>query len=187
MSKMIDGETLNAEITITKQTGTKIKLATGSKYVPKAIELTVNAQSTTPEFDGGAISSKVANVTANNLTVSSSNTSGVFLTPVASAVRDAVLYDGAVNGWVNINDNAEALAASNQESWNGTTSYVTGVSLSNSKSFKVTVPNYPGGAATFDIAVSSTGTVTITSNVPWTDGTTAITDGSGNTVYFRTY
>jgi hypothetical protein len=159
MSTLINGDTLNATITLTKQNNTVITLDTDQKYVAKDIELVVNAQSASPSFDGGALNSKGASATFTNATTSSSNTSGISILAQGTAGRDSVLYNGAVNGWVNAADNATASAAVASSTWNGTTYYLTGVNLTNGNSFNITVPD-GNSTTTYNISVDNQGNVT---------------------------
>lgn len=152
----------NKTLTINKQSGAKVTLETATKYVAENIELTFDVKTATPAFDGGALNSKAATATFTNMTTSSSNTSGVVILAKGAAGRDAVLYNGAVNGWVTQNDNASASAAVASSTWNGTTYYATGVTLTNGKSFSVTVPNGSSGTITFNFTVDSNGNTTIT-------------------------
>lgn len=121
-----------------------------------------------PTFDGGALNNKGATVTGTNVTLNdSSNTSGIVIQAKGSAGRDSVLYNGAVQGYINIADNTVAngmstLAASE---WNGTTYYLTGVELTAGKTFSITVPN--GNATdkiTFVFSVDNNYNVTVDSN-----------------------
>ena len=158
MSTLINGETWNGSVTLTKRDNTKITLVTDSKYVSKDIELTVNAQSASPSFDGGALNNKGASATFTNATTSNSNSSGIVILAKGTAGREPVLYNGAVNGWVNAADNTQASAAISSSTWNGTTYYLTGVTLTNSKSFNITVPEGQS-THTYTISVDSEGNV----------------------------
>ena len=158
MSTLINGETWNGSVTLTKRDNTKITLVTDSKYVSKDIELTVNAQSASPSFDGGALNNKGASATFTNATTSNSNSSGIVILAKGTAGREPVLYNGAVNGWVNAADNTQASAAISSSTWNGTTYYLTGVTLTNNKSFNITVPEGQS-THTYTISVDSEGNV----------------------------
>lgn len=158
---LIDGDTLHGSFTLTKKTGSQLMLNTLGAHIKKAIVLTLNAQAATPAFDGGGLTNKAATAAFTNMTTSTSNTSGVAIQAKGAAGRAAVLYDGAVDGWVDKDDNAQALAASAAENWDGTTYYATGVNLTAGKAFDVTVPN-GSGTVTFHFAVDSSGNVTIT-------------------------
>lgn len=141
MATLIDGTTLNAAITLTKQTGTKVTFDTDQKYVRKDIELNIAAQTATPSFKGGALNNKNASASFTNMTTSAINTSGVIIATSGQAGRAAVQYDGAVNGWVNAANSDTALAAVASSSWSGTTYYATGVTLTNGNQFNITVPD----------------------------------------------
>jgi hypothetical protein len=117
----------------------------------------------TPAFSGGALNSKGATITATNATTStSSNNSGVAILAKGSAGRAAVTYNGAVKGWVNVSSGATASSAVAASTWNGTTYYINGVTLGNSKSFDITVPNGSSDPITFHFAVDANGNTTVT-------------------------
>lgn len=147
---------------IEKQSGTMLTLKTNGNYVNGDIALTLNAKTATPTFDGGELNNKAATATFTNMTTSSTDTSGVAILAKGTAGRNAVLYNGAVSGWVTQSDNASASAAVASSTWNGTTYYATGVTLSNGKSFSVTVPNGSSGTITFNFSVDANGNTTIT-------------------------
>lgn len=152
----------NKTLTIEKQSGAKVTLATATKYVEEDIELTLNVKTAIPAFDGGELNNKTATATFTNMTTSSTNTSGVAILAKGTAGRNAVLYNGAVSGWVSQSDNASASAAIASSTWDGTTYYATGVTLTNGKSFSVTVPNGANGNITFNFSVDADGNTTIT-------------------------
>ena len=180
---LINGETLNGTFTIERQTGTTITLSTEQKYVPKLIELTVNAQSATPAFDGGDLSAKGATATFTNMDVSTTNTSGVVIATSGTATREAVLYNGAVDGWVNQSDNTQALAASSAQNWSGTTYYATCVTVGNGKTFNVVAPNGDEGNIYFKFDVAN-GETTLTCYRPWTDDSGNIMVDNGNNIIY---
>lgn len=161
---LINGETWNGDFTLTKQAGTLLTLQTARAYIAKAIELTLNAQTASPSFDGGSLNNKSASATFTNMTTSSTNTSGIAIATTGSAGRSAVLYDGAVNGWVNAADDGTVLAASAAENWSGTTYYATGVTLTAGRAFDITVPNGSGTPITLHFAVDANGNTTVTDN-----------------------
>ena len=147
---------------LSKQTGSVITLQTNGCYVNGNIALTVNAKGASPAFDGGELNNKGASATFTNMTTSSSDTSGIAILAKGTAGRNAVLYNGAVNGWVSKSDNTSASAAVASSTWNGTTYYATGVTLTNGKSFNITVPNGSSGTVTFHFSVDANGNTTIT-------------------------
>lgn len=163
---LINGETLYGSFELGKRTGTLLTLETLGKYLDQKIELSLSAQSASPSFDGGALNSKAATATFTNLTTSATNTSGVEIQAIGAAGRDAVLYDGAVNGWVAASDNDPVSAAVATESWNGTKYYVTGVTLATpttgTHSFSITVPNGNESPVSFTFTVDANGNTTIT-------------------------
>lgn len=158
---LVNGETLNGTFTLSKQNGTTITLNTQDKFNAKNVSLTFNAQSASPAFDGGALNNQSASAVFTNMTTSTTDTSGVVIATKGTAGRDAVLYNGAVNGWVSVADNTIASSAVNSTTWNGTTYYATGVTLSAGKSFSVTVPNGDDSFVTFTFTVDANGNTTV--------------------------
>ena len=152
---------MSATITLTKRTGTILTLDTDQKYLKKDIALTLQAQSATPAFDGGTLSGS-ASGTYTNATTSTSNTSGVSVVAGAKASRTAVLYNGAVNGWVEKSDNAgTGVNAITDQALTSETKYITGVDIKASKNFNITIPN-GGSTVTLNFAVDSSGNVVVT-------------------------
>jgi len=141
MSTLSGGTTNNftGSYELTSRTGTKITFYTGPKYVAKDIEFTVTAKSASPAFKGGAISGSAA-ATYTNCSTTSIDTSGVKIVTSATASRAAVLYNGAVNGWVTKADNTTASAAVTKN-LDSKTTYITGVTINTNKNFDITVPN----------------------------------------------
>ena len=158
---LVNGETLHGTFTLDKQTGTTLQLNVRNNYVPKNVVLYLAAQLDEPAFDGGALTDKGASAVFTNLTTSSTNTSGIAIQAKGTAGRAAVLYNGAVNGWVSKADNTSVLAAESATTWGGTTYYATGVTLTNGKAFDITVPN-GNSTVTFHFAVDASGNTTIT-------------------------
>ena len=118
--------------------------ASADTYVP--------IKTASPAFDGGGISGSVGSITGSNVTLSDTN-NGISVTAAASATRAAVLYNGAVNGYVVKADNASALAASSATTLTGKTRYITGITVPKDKPFSLTVDD--------DTALDNTSTVTI--------------------------
>ena len=139
--------------TINVSQGSVITLKTAGTYVPSDIALTMNIATADPVFDGGALNSKGATAAFTNVTTSSTN-NGISILAKGTAGRDAVLYNGAVNGWVSKADNATASAAVSSSTWDGTTYYITGINVPVDKPFTLTT------AA--DTALDSTSDITIT-------------------------
>ena len=161
---LIDNTTTwSGDFQINKQTGTLLTLSTTNAFVDKPIALSISAQLASPSFDGGALNNKAATAAFTNMTTSSTDTSGVAIQAAGAAGRDAVLYNGAVNGWVIASDNASASAAVSTENWTGTTYYATGVTLGNGKTFDITVPNGANATVTFRFTVDASGNTTVTS------------------------
>ena len=103
----------------------------------------------TPAFDGGALSGG-STATATNATLSSTNNSGVQIQTAYTAHRDAVLYNGAVNGWVSKADDTQALASADKASTNGTAYYIDNVTVKKNKVFSV----YTDSAGYDDLAAN---------------------------------
>lgn len=160
----------NKTLTIEKQSGAKVTLATATKYVDENIELTFNVQTATPTFTGGGLSSKAADLsTQTNITTNTStNNSGVSIVCRGKAARDAFTYNGAVGGWVAANNGATPSGGSSlsQTTWTGTTYYIDGVTLttpsSGTRTFAITVPNGSSETITFNFSVDANGNTTIT-------------------------
>ena len=159
--QLINGETLNGTFTLNKQNGTTITLNTQDKFNAKNVSLTFNAQSASPAFDGGELNNQSASAVFTNMTTSITDTSGVAILTKGTAGRNAVLYNGSVNGWVSAADNTVALSAENSSTWNGTTYYATGVTLGAGKTFSVTVPNGDNSSVTFTFTVDANGNTTV--------------------------
>ena len=163
MSQMTGGDTTNfiGSHELTKRTGTKITFDTDAKYLKQDIEFTVSARSATPAFDGGTLSG-TATGTYTNATTSDNDTSGVSVVASATANRTAVLYNGAVDGWVTKSDNAATdVGAISNQALTSETKYITGVNIGNSKNFNITVPN-GASTMTLNFAVDTSGNVLVT-------------------------
>lgn len=105
----------------------------------------------TPAFDGGAVSGSVTNITGRASTgdslieiQDSDPGNSMAIVGSGSASRAAVLYNGAVNGWVTAADNATALSAGSSTSLTQKTRYIKGVRLvpgSTERMFYIEIPN----------------------------------------------
>lgn len=163
--------------TINVSQGSVVTLQTAGTYVPSNIELTMNVATATPAFDGGALNNKGATAEFTNITTSSTN-NGISILAKGTAGRAAVQYNGAVAGWVSVADDTVASAAVSASTWNGTTYYVTGITVPVDKPFSVTTQA--------DTALDSTSDLTITNAanrkvVIANSGTTVATSGSNST------
>lgn len=129
---------------------------TTAGYLPKNTVVT-NIATVTPKFDGGGLTVS-SSIDGSSVTLGTSNTSGISVSSTGSASRAAVLYNGAVNGYINIEDNAIALAGTtnNVTQASATTRYITAVTLPKDKKLSVTT------AA--DTALDTTSDLTITNN-----------------------
>ena len=161
MAKLTDSTNWTGSFTITSGGGKTVTLDTDGKYVAKDIAITMVPQAATPKFDGGTLSGSASGA-YTNATTSTTDTSGVKVVANAKASRTAVLYNGAVNGWVNKADNAatEVTAISNQ-ALTPETKYIIGVDIKASKNFNITVPNGTE-SLTFNFAVDANGNVLVT-------------------------
>lgn len=162
--------------TISVSQGSKITLQTAGTYVPTNIELTMNVATAEPAFDGGALTSKGATATFTNVTTSSTN-NGISVLAKGTAGRAAVLYNGAVNGWVSKADDTTASAAVASSTWNGTTYYITGITVPVDKPFSVTTSADTALDSTSDLTISNATNrkVVVTNN-----GTSVVTSGANN-------
>ena len=109
----------------------------------------------TPKFDGGALNSKGATATGTNVTLGTSDTSGISVLAKGTAGRDAVLYNGAVAGYVSVADNTTASAAVASSTWNGTTYYITALTLPKDKKLSVTTSADTALDTTSDLTISN--------------------------------
>lgn len=136
---------------------------TSAGYLP-ANEVIASMDTVTPTFKGGALNSKGASATGTNAILGTSNNSGISILAKGTAGRDAVLYDGAVSGYISASDNTVASAAVASSAWNGTTYYLKEVTLakpsSGSREFGIKVPN-GDSTITFVFHVDSSGNVTV--------------------------
>ena len=153
---------MSKSLTITSGSGKTITLDTDKKYVEKDIVITMVPQTATPKFDGGGVTGTPSGA-YTNATTSTTNTSGVKVVASAKYNRSAVLYNGAVNGWVNKADNAATgvNALTNQTLGTPETKYITGVNIGASKNFNITIPN-GNDTVTLNFAVDANGNVLVT-------------------------
>lgn len=116
--------------TFNTKTATVGASASAATYVP--------ITTATPAFDGGAINGSVTGITGSNVTLSDTD-NGISVTGAASAGRKAVLYNGAVNGWVSKADNDTALSATSSDTaLTSKTRYITAITVPNTTSFTLT-------------------------------------------------
>ena len=130
---------------------------TGSAYY-------VHIKSATPAISGGGLTNTYSSINYTNASFSNSNNSGISITPYGQAGRAQLVYSGAAEGWVNIASGTAITGggAISSSTWNGSTQYLTGVELSNGKSFNITVPNGGTDKITFHFSVDNNGNTTIT-------------------------
>lgn len=131
--------------------GQSISIAEG--YYPDAVTKSVGTA--TPAFKGGALTSTAATATSiTNITTTATNT-GISFTPTGKAGRTAVLYDGAVEGWVSVANNTTASAAVSQTTWNGSPIYISGITVPKDKPFTLTTVADTALDATSDITINN--------------------------------
>lgn len=140
MPTLTNNTTLNADITLSKQEGTVLTLKTKEKYVDKDIEITMNAAQDTVEVLGGVLEDMSASILANNATLSTTNTSGIVITPIANATRSAITTSKKTNGWVNLNKDSN-LIDYDTYNWNGDSVYLKEVTLPLNSTFTVIAPD----------------------------------------------
>lgn len=164
----------NTTGTTSSISGSGTATVTGAGYAPTTLTGTVSVSGTataktsakdssmtyvpittaTPAFDGGTLSGG-STATGTNVTLSTTD-NGMKVQTAYTASSTAVLYNGAVNGWVSKADNAQALAAQSKASTNGTAYYVTAVTMPKDKGFTVTT--------TADTALDTTSDLDVTNN-----------------------
>ena len=129
-------------------------------------EMKYDIKKATPVFDGGDLMVS-SSAQGTNVTLSSSTNNGICIQTRGVALRDAVLYNGAVEGWVSKSDNAQALAGSSKNVL-GDAYYINGVNIpipeSGTNTFTVTVPNGANDTVTITFTVDSNGNSEITDN-----------------------
>ena len=125
--------------TISRSTSTQyIAIPTG--YNASAAYYTISAvPNASPTFDGGAVSGSVS-VASSTMTLANDDPSGIRLSITGSgtATRAAVLYNGAVEGYVSKADNATALAAGSATALTGATKYITNINVPAGKTLHLT-------------------------------------------------
>jgi len=86
-------------VSITSQVST-ITLATGGKYVDKNLLIDLEVQSTaTPTFSGGGVTT-TSSIDTLNVSTSTTNTSGIAITPSGTYSRAPVTYNFGNAGWL---------------------------------------------------------------------------------------
>lgn len=159
---LANGSTWHDSLTLTKPSGTTLTLSTQRQYTDKDIQLTLNAQTATPSFSGGTVSNRNIDITnSENVTISNTNTSGVALNINAGLTINDIVYNNAVNGWVNAT-NGSVAKTGYTTSWSNDTKYITGVTLGLGKSFDIAIPNGDGsGYIALRFMVDSLGNTTV--------------------------
>lgn len=157
---------------------------TEAGYLPVDTVIT-NLATVTPQFDGGELTNKSASATGTNATLETTNNSGISILTKGTAGRAAVLYNGAVNGYVNVADNTTASAAVASSTWDGTTYYLKNVTLPKDKTFAVTTSADTALDTTSDLDITNAAyrRVDITNAANGTilvanSGNTTVTSGS---------
>ena len=154
--------------TINVSQGSVITLQTAHTYIPTNIELTMNVSTADPQFDGGTLTGG-STASFTNITTSNTN-NGILVQTKYTANREAVLYNGAVAGWVSKSDNAQALASDSISSTNGTAYYITAITVPKTKDFSLTTEGNTStdssiitNGAKRNITATNSGSVTLTS------------------------
>lgn len=161
MARLTESTNWIGNFSITAASGRTITLDTDNKYVAKDIAITMVPVTASPQFTGGGITGNIGTAFTNS-TTSTSDTSGVKIVASASTSRSAVLYNGAVNGWVTTAANTTASTAVTQ-ALDSKTTYITGVTINTSKNFNITVPNgSTTPTLTLNFAVDANGNVLVT-------------------------
>ena len=119
-----------------------------------------------PIFEGGALSGTATVGTWNNITIGSSDTSGVSIVTSGTHARAKVTYKNAVNGYVVKSAGADAYSASGDINLSTSTYYITGATLvtnsSASRTFTLTIPNGNSTAIPLLFTVDTSGNVVVT-------------------------
>ena len=151
------GTSSDKNVTITpKYTNTAGYVATHSTATNNGGTAYYKIKTATPAFDGGGLSG-TATASSSTATISdATNNSGISFTTACTATRAAVLYNGAVNGWVSKADDAQVLA-SGSTAMTAKTYYINGVTVAASKTFTVT----GAGTTTWTPGSSTTGSLTV--------------------------
>ena len=111
------------------------------------------------QLGGGALSNKTTSAAFTNASTSSSDTSGVQIVTSAGVTRNAITCTNNTAGWLpTINTTMAAVT----DSWSTNTYYLTGVVLTNNKTFNITIPNGTEGNLTLHFSVDNNGNTTIT-------------------------
>lgn len=119
-------------------------------------EVKGNIPTITPSFDGGGLTVG-STLNQSNVTLSTSNTSGISVSSTGNATRAAVLYNGAAKGYINQADNAQALAAISTavQQASPTTRYITALTLPKDKTLSVTTSNDTALDETSDLDITN--------------------------------
>lgn len=163
-------KTLTGSITVSGTATAKTSSKSSSTtYIPITIA--------NPIFDGGTLSGN-STATGTNVTLSSTD-NGIKIQTAYTASSTAVLYNGAVEGWVSRTDNTQALKAKNIGSTNGTAYYITAVTIPKDKGFSVTTTADTAldTASDLDITNAAYRRIDITNAA---NGTVLISNNAGN-------
>ena len=132
----------------------------------------------TPAFDGGTISTSTQASPSSGTTITTTaptdGTNGVTIQIKYLSNRTAVQYNGAVEGWVSVANDATALAATNNSSYvNGALYYITQVTVPMDKKFTIVT-------AADTTALDTTSDLTLTNN-----SNRRVIAGNAGTIYAR--
>lgn len=124
----------------------------------------INIKAATMTYSGGALNNKgaTASFTGISTTATDSYNNGLKIATSGQAGREAITYTNTAGYIPAHNTNQTASSAITQSSWNGSSYYLTGVTLakpaSGTAKFDITVPN-GDSTITFEFQVTSTGEV----------------------------
>lgn len=142
------GQSGTNKLTIERATSTRyLQIPVG--YNASAAYYTISAvPDANPAFDGGAVSGSVS-VASSTMTLADDDPNGLRLSITGSgtATRAAVLYNGAVAGYVSKADNATALAAGSATALTGATKYITNINVPTGKVLHTTASAGSGSSS----------------------------------------
>ena len=148
------GTSSNKDVTITPQYTNTAGYIAAHSTAQSGTPAYYKIITATPAFDGGDLTGG-STAEGTNITLSSTD-NGIKIQTKYTANRAAVLYNGAVSGWVSKADNAQALAAGSLSSTNGNAYYVRSVTVPVDVAFSVTT--------TADTTYDTSSYLTITNN-----------------------
>ena len=177
------GTSSDKDVTITPQYTNTAGFAPEHSSAQAGTAAYYKIKTASPAFDGGDLSGG-STATGTNVTLSSTD-NGIKIQTAYTASRGAVLYNGAINGWVSKSDNATALSSASKGSTNGNVYYVTGVTVPKDKGFSIVTSADTALDTTSDLDVNNAAyrRVDVVNNANGTvlvsnSGSSTITSGS---------